>query len=72
MLRHALMDAAERGLKEMHLAVDLANLPAMRLYRQEGFHEVQRRDVYIKPSAAPADAQKRVCNGRGAGPVDFL
>ena len=53
MLRRALIDAADRGWYEMRLAVDGANTPAMRLYRQEAFREVDRREVYIKPSQTP-------------------
>ena len=54
MLRHALAHAAGRGLRQMHLAVDSANAAALRLYRQEGFLEQARRDVYIKPAGGRA------------------
>lgn len=51
MLAHALADAWRRGLRRMNIAVDAANTPAVRLYRGEGFRQVDRREVYIKPSS---------------------
>ena len=54
MLRHAFAHAAERGMKRMHLAVDSSNAVAVRLYRQEGFREQVRQDVYIKPAGGGA------------------
>ncbi len=54
MLRHALAHAAAGGMKRMHLAVDSSNAVAVRLYRQEGFRERARQDVYIKPAGGGA------------------
>jgi ribosomal protein S18 acetylase RimI-like enzyme len=48
MLRHALADAARRRLGVVHLAVDAANAPAVALYRNEGFLETDRREVYAR------------------------
>lgn len=48
MLRHALRHAAENGRNRMYLAVDAANLPAVRLYESEGFFAEDRRVVYIR------------------------
>lgn len=49
MLRHALADAFGRGRSRVNLAVDVANAPAVQLYRGEGFRATDRRCVYIKP-----------------------
>ncbi len=49
MLRHAMNDGARRHMAHMRLAVDSTNLPAVDLYEQEGFTEMDRRVVYIKP-----------------------
>jgi mycothiol synthase len=54
MLRHALAHASAGGMKRMHLAVDSKNAVAVRLYRQEGFREQARQDVYIKPARGGA------------------
>lgn len=48
MVRHALAQAARRRRRQMCLAVDAANLPAVGLYRGEGFREVDRKDVYVR------------------------
>jgi len=53
MLRHAMTDAAGRGLHTMTLAVDGANEPARKLYEQEDFREDDRRVVYIRPAKPP-------------------
>lgn len=50
MVRHALAHAAGRRRGQMCLAVDAANTPAVRLYRSEGFREVDRKDVYVRLS----------------------
>ncbi len=49
MLRHALADATRRGLSAIHLAVDSANAPALNLYGQERFFELDRKVVFIRP-----------------------
>ena len=49
MLRHAMNDGVRRDMVYMRLAVDSTNLPAVDLYEQEGFTEMDRRIVYIKP-----------------------
>jgi GNAT superfamily N-acetyltransferase len=49
MLRHAYADAAGRGVRDIRLAVDAANPPAMALYTQEGFQPTDRRVVFIHP-----------------------
>jgi ribosomal-protein-alanine N-acetyltransferase len=48
MIRKALHAAAGEGVAEMHLAVDAENDAAFALYRQEGFVEIDRKDVYIR------------------------
>ncbi len=62
MVRHALRAAVDGGAVEVHLAVDSTNIPAYQLYQQEGFEEIDGKDVYIKPrvgieglSGAPVD-----------------
>ncbi len=50
MIRRAYHVTAAAGMKTMHLAVDSSNTAAVRLYGQEGFHEVDRKDVYIRPA----------------------
>jgi len=54
MLRRAMADARRRGQREMTLAVDAANAPAAALYRQEGFRETERRDVYLRSAGTDA------------------
>jgi ribosomal protein S18 acetylase RimI-like enzyme len=56
MLRHALLDASQRGMKAMRLAADAANTPAAQLYRKEGFREVVRKDVFIRSAGSPPNA----------------
>jgi len=56
MLRHALLDARQRGMKAMNLAADAANAPAVQLYRKESFREVVRKDVLIRPAGSPRKA----------------
>ena len=47
MLRRGFFEAAARGWRQMYLAVDAANEPAVRLYRREGFETAFSRDVYV-------------------------
>ncbi len=56
MLRHALLDARRRGMKAINLAADAANTPAVQLYRKEGFCEVVRKDVFMRPAGSPRKA----------------
>ena len=48
MIRHAIVVAASEGMKALHLAVDAANTVAAKLYRQQGFREIQQKDAYIR------------------------
>jgi len=50
-LGRAIRDSAEMGLKQMGLAVDVSNPPAMRLYERAGFQEIRRRSAYFVPAA---------------------
>ena len=43
LLRRALAEATRAGAEKVVLAADAANVPALRLYRAEGFRTVQRR-----------------------------
>ena len=54
MVRRALTAAVELGRSAVGLAVDAANVPAMELYRSEGFREAGRREVYLKMAPAKA------------------
>ena len=48
LLRHGLSLVAGRDERSIQLAVDEANLPAIRLYRREGFHRVLRRIAMVR------------------------
>ena len=45
----AIRDTAEVGLPQMGLAVDVSNIPAMRLYERAGFREIRRRLAHFVP-----------------------
>lgn len=54
MLTHGLHHAATLGLRDVQLAVDTANEPAVRLYRRAGFRPRQQREAWVCPlSSAP-------------------
>ena len=59
MLRHALSEAWQRGIKEMNIAADSDNTPAVRLYEQEGFGPVDWKQVFIKRATAHRQAGDR-------------
>lgn len=47
LLRHAQRLALENRSEKLLLAVDAANVPALKIYRAAGFHEWARRSIYI-------------------------
>lgn len=47
LLRRLLADAANDGFAAVELCVDVRNEPALRLYRRQGFTEVDRREVWL-------------------------
>ena len=47
MVRFALGFAAAEGASSVTLSVDIRNEPALRLYARHGFHEYDRRKVYL-------------------------
>lgn len=53
MMQRVMEQSRQRGRKQMLLAVDAGNSPALGLYRQEGFLEDDRRVVYIKSRCRP-------------------
>ncbi len=50
LVRHAVYECAARRLKKITLAVDLDNEPALRLYRSEGFYQVDSRIALVQPA----------------------
>lgn len=67
MLRQAARRAAGAGMRTMYLAVDAENAPAVSLYAGEGFLEIDRKDVYVRPgpgAAGGADAGKALVHNR--------
>lgn len=63
LLAHGVELARGRGLPAMSLSVDERNRPARKLYESFGFHEVTRRDVWIKLIDADSAGQ-RSCDRR--------
>ncbi len=51
MLKRFLLAAHERGAEQCFLEVRASNVPAIALYRGEGFEIVGRRDGYYPPTA---------------------
>ncbi|MCX5672276.1 MAG: GNAT family N-acetyltransferase [Planctomycetota bacterium] len=49
LMDRAIRDTAEVGLPQMGLAVDVSNIPAMRLYERAGFREIRRRLAHFVP-----------------------
>ena len=50
LVRHAAHECATRRLRKVTLAVDLDNEPALRLYRSEGFYQVDSRIALVQPA----------------------
>lgn len=50
LINHTLDEAVRRGVRTVTLAVDLANEPAMSLYRRCGFYRVETRLALIRPA----------------------
>jgi [ribosomal protein S18]-alanine N-acetyltransferase len=53
----ALATTARREFKDLSLAVDSANAPAMRLYRRHGFKRVGRRLALVRDLCPPPAAE---------------
>lgn len=49
LLAHGLRLAAESTARTVQLAVDIANTPAMQLYRRAGFAARQQREAWVRP-----------------------
>lgn len=49
MLTHGLRDAATVDVRSVQLAVDVANVPAVFLYRRAGFAVRQQREAWVRP-----------------------
>jgi ribosomal protein S18 acetylase RimI-like enzyme len=49
MLTHGLRDAATVDVRSVQLAVDVANAPAVLLYRRAGFSVRQQREAWVRP-----------------------
>lgn len=57
LLRQAMRAAISGGARAITLAVDGSNLPAVKFYRQEGFEEIDRKDVYIRSARGVRDGK---------------
>lgn len=67
LVRHALACCSDRGLNRVTLAVDLANAPAVALYRSQSFVETSQRTILMRGLSPQNAAASKAADSLSTG-----